>query len=61
MIYIEVQFINSCPNSEPMLNRIKEAISKYVGKVSYSELLVQTNKEADNIKFRGSPTLLINN
>ena len=30
-------------------------------KVQYSEVIVQNNKEADKIKFRGSPTLLINN
>jgi len=61
MLDIEVQYIESCPNSEPLLKRIKEAIAKYTGKVSYSEVIVQTNEEADKIKFRGSPTLLINN
>ena len=29
--------------------------------MQYSEVIVQSNEEADKIKFRGSPTLLINN
>jgi len=61
MIYIVVQYIDSCPNSEPLLKSTKEALAKYAGKVNYSEVIVQTNEEADKIKFRGSPTLLINN
>ena len=61
MIYIEVQYIDSCPNSEPLLKRTKEALAKYAGKVNYSEVIVQSNEKADKIRFRGSPTLLINN
>ena len=61
VIYIEVQYIYNCPNSEPMLTRTKEAIAKYEGEVRYSEVIVENNEIADKIKFRGSPTLLINN
>ena len=61
MLQIQVQYIKNCPNSEPMLMRIKDAIAKYDGEVEYSEIIVESNSTADKIKFRGSPTLLINN
>ena len=61
MMSVIIQYINDCPNSEPLLKRTREAIAKCEGKVNYSEVIVQGNEEAEKIKFRGSPTLLINN
>jgi hypothetical protein len=61
MMLIVIQYIGGCPNSEPLLKRTREAIAKHAGEVQYSEVIVQSNEDADKIKFRGSPTLLINN
>jgi protein-disulfide isomerase len=43
-----------------MIKRVKEAISGFEDIVEYNELLVETNELAEKIKFRGSPTVLIN-
>jgi hypothetical protein len=59
-IKIEIQYFSSCPNSPEMIRRVKEAIRGNEEKVEYSEVLVETNELAEKIKFRGSPTLLIN-
>ena len=43
-----------------MIKRVKEAILGFEHIVEYNELLVETNELAEKIKFRGSPTVLIN-
>jgi coenzyme F420-reducing hydrogenase gamma subunit len=60
IIKIEVQYFNGCPNSPEMIRRIKEAIKGKEEKIDYNEVLVETNELAEEIKFRGSPTVLIN-
>ena len=59
-IKIEIQHFRGCPNSEEMIKRVKEAIVGFEDIVKYNELLVETNELAERIKFRGSPTVLIN-
>jgi hypothetical protein len=59
-IKIEIQYFNGCPNSGEMIKRVKEAILGFAHIVEYNELLVETNELAEKIKFRGSPTVLIN-
>lgn len=61
MIVIEVQHFEGCPNSAEMIARVKEAIKGFDNKINYNEILVETQEEARRIKFRGSPTVLINN
>jgi hypothetical protein len=57
---IEVQYFNGCPNSESVLQMVKEFISKSEMKIDFEEILVETQEAAEKYKFRGSPTLLIN-
>lgn len=59
-ILLELQYFNGCPNSPEMIRRVKEAISGIEKDVSYKEVLVESNETAEELKFRGSPTLLIN-
>ena len=59
-IKIEIQHFHGCPNSEEMIKRVKEAILGFEDILEYNELLVETNELAERIKFRGSPTVLIN-
>lgn len=59
-IEIEVQYFNDCPNSAEMIRRIKEAINGNEEEIEYREILVKDNDHAEKVKFRGSPTLLIN-
>lgn len=59
-IKIEVQYFNGCPNSAEMIRRVKEAIKGKEERVEYIEVLIETNEHAEKIKFRGSPTVLIN-
>lgn len=60
IIKIEVQYFNGCPNSGEMIRRVKEAISSSEELVEYNEVLVEDNDLAEKLKFRGSPTVLIN-
>ncbi|MDP2303209.1 MAG: DUF2703 domain-containing protein [Ignavibacteria bacterium] len=60
-VKIEIQYFNGCPNSQTMIDRVKEAITNSKIKIDYKEILVESSEYADKIKFRGSPTLLINN
>ncbi len=60
MIKIEVQYFKGCPNSETVLQMIKEFISKSKIKLDFEEVLVETQEDAEKYKFRGSPTVLIN-
>ena len=40
--------------------RVKEAIKKFTNQINYKEIFVKTPEEAERVKFRGSPTVLIN-
>lgn len=59
-VKIEVQLFHGCPNSDEMINNIHEAISQLGISVEYSEVYVETPEMAKKVKFRGSPTLLVN-
>lgn len=39
---------------------MKEAIKGSEEKIEYNEVLVESNEQAEKLKFRGSPTVLIN-
>ncbi|MEO8232087.1 MAG: DUF2703 domain-containing protein [Ignavibacteriota bacterium] len=58
-IIIELQHFIGCPNSPILIGRVKEAIKEFEN-IGYKELIVDSNDKAEEIKFRGSPTLLIN-
>lgn len=60
IVRVEVQHFIGCPNSKKMIETVKEAINSINHEVLYSERLVETIEEAERIKFRGSPTVLIN-
>ena len=59
-IKIEIQHFRGCPNSPEMIHRVKEAIKGSEEKIEYNEVLVESNELAGKLKFRGSPTVLIN-
>jgi len=59
-IKIEIQHFRGCPNSPELIHRVKEAIKDIEEKIEYNEVLVESNELAEKLKFRGSPTLLIN-
>jgi len=59
-IKIEIQHFRGCPNSSEMIHRVKEAIKGSEEKIEYIEVLVESNELAEKLKFRGSPTVLIN-
>ena len=60
IIKIEIQHFRGCPNSPEMIHRVKEAIKGNEEKIEYNEILVENNELAEKLKFRGSPTVLIN-
>ncbi|MFZ1518726.1 MAG: DUF2703 domain-containing protein [Ignavibacteriaceae bacterium] len=58
-LLIEIQHFYNCPNSPILIERVREAI-KDQDNVDYREVIVDSNEKAKEIRFRGSPTLLIN-
>lgn len=58
-IQIELQHFIGCPNSPILIESVKKAI-KDLGNITYHEVIVDSNEKAKKLKFRGSPTLLIN-
>ncbi len=59
-IKIEIQHFRGCPNSPEMIHRVKEAIKGSEEIIEYNEVLIESNELAEKLKFRGSPTVLIN-
>lgn len=57
---IEVQHFEGCPNSVEMIARVRTAIEEFNERIEYKEILVETSELAQQINFRGSPTVLIN-
>ena len=57
---IEIQYIRDCIYNPEMIQRVKEALESYENKLEFIETLIETNEQAESLKFRGSPTLLIN-
>lgn len=56
---VEIQYFTGCPNSQKMIGRVKYAVEQTSLEINYIETLVETPEEADRLKFRRSPTLLI--
>ena len=59
-IKIEIQYFHGCPNSQKMIERVMQAVIGYEKDIEISEVLVEDNSTAEKVKFRGSPTVLIN-
>ena len=59
-IKIDIQYFNGCPNSSEMIHRVNEAIKGSEDIIEYNVVLVESNELAEKLKFRGSPTVLIN-
>ncbi len=57
---LELQHFNGCPNGPTLLGRVREAIEKAGLNVEFVETMVEDEVTAAQVKFLGSPTLLIN-
>lgn len=58
-INIEVQHFEGCPNSPILIKRVTEAM-KLFDNIDYKEIIIDSDEKANEVNFRGSPTLLIN-
>jgi len=59
-IRIEFQYFESCPNHKKMNENLNGAIKGLEDKLDIKKVLVEDEAAAKQVKFRGSPTLLIN-
>lgn len=59
---IEVQYFLTCPHYKKALANVLEFIhsNKNAFNISLREIIVETIEDARRVKFRGSPTILIN-
>lgn len=56
---LEFQYFEGCPNHITMWNSISEAIKDLADRIELEKILVEDEVTAMQVKFRGSPTLLI--
>ncbi len=59
-LHLEFQYFEDCPNHRIMENNLKEAIKDLLDKIDLKKIAVEDIETAQKVKFRGSPTLLIN-
>ena len=59
-VKLEFQYFEGCPNHIKMQNNLAEAIKGFEDKIEIEKVLVEDKVTARHVKFRGSPTLLIN-
>lgn len=59
-VKLELQYFESCPNHIKMQNNLAEAIKGLEDKIEVEKVLVEDEVSSMQVKFRGSPTLLIN-
>lgn len=57
---IEVLFVPGCPNHEPAVERLREALHSEAINASIQEIAVIDELMARSLKFPGSPTVRIN-
>lgn len=57
---LQFQYFEGCPNHEKLHKNLIEAIKGLEDKIELEEILVEDDEKAKKFKFRGSPTLLIN-
>jgi copper chaperone CopZ len=60
MIKVEVLYIRECPNHAPMLAAVKDIILGLGLSATVHEREIRDEQDATRVRFRGSPTLLIN-
>jgi hypothetical protein len=61
LINILVVHNDSCPSLNPSLERINQIIEELNVKANIETKLIHSNNDAEDWKFTGSPTIIINN
>lgn len=59
-VKIEFQYFEGCPNHQRMYQILEEAIVGLHDKLEVNRILVNSLETAQQVQFRGSPTMLIN-
>lgn len=59
-VKLQFQYFEDCPNHEKLHKNLMEAIQGLEDKIELEKILVEDDETAKKVKFRGSPTLLIN-
>jgi len=59
-VRVEVQYTQGCPHAREFLERVRQATAAVQARVELVEVLVEDATHAGGLRFRGSPTLLIN-
>src|SRR5260370_38957506 len=57
---IEIISIPDCPNHDATVERVKSVLSSELLAVTVIERIVSNETEARNLRFAGSPTVLVN-
>ena len=57
---IEVLYFEGCPNQEPAVGMVREALNSFGRQDEIHQIEVRTQAEAEAMRFVGSPTIHIN-
>lgn len=60
MMIIEIISIPDCPNHHATVERVKAVLSSESSAVTVIERMVSNESEARDVRFAGSPTVLVN-
>jgi hypothetical protein len=60
IIALDFQYFEDCPNHVILSNNLLEAIQGFEDKIELKRIIVESEEVAQQIHFRGSPTVLIN-
>jgi hypothetical protein len=59
-VRIEVLYVPGCPNYEPTVRRIEEALAAEMSAEPICGVPVTTDAQASSLRFAGSPTVRVN-
>ena len=57
---IDILYFEGCPNHVPTVERVKEIVADMGLVVTVAEVQINTSEEAQQRRFLGSPTVLVN-
>ncbi len=60
VVHVQVVYTEGCANTPPTIRRIHEVAAELGIPIELTQVLVRTEEEAEEHRFLGSPTVLVN-
>ena len=59
-IHVEVVYSEGCASTPPTIQRVEEVAREMGMPIELAAVLIRTQREAEERRFQGSPTVLVN-